>query len=158
MLYTRLFVRKRSVFSTKVVFYRSSTCTVMIYSHSMQSFTPSFSSSPFHRGTLQSVSVTAYCLKSYSLVFVKGCEDGLPRQWAPEECMKLYAFTARVDLITALSVPLRSSFARLCLPDHSDFHRITEWCRGPRRPPLGMAFPINHTTWPTRHRKGNGKA
>lgn len=31
MLYTRLFVRKRSVFSTKVVFYRLSTCIVIIY-------------------------------------------------------------------------------------------------------------------------------
>lgn len=47
MLYTRLFVRKRSMFSIKVVFYRTSTCTVMIYSHLMQSFTPPLSLSLF---------------------------------------------------------------------------------------------------------------
>lgn len=59
--------------------------------------------------------------------------------------MKLYAFTAHVDLITALFHSPQIEFAHLRLPNYSEFHCILTRCRGPRHSPLDMAFPFNST-------------
>ena len=93
--------------------------------------------------TTQSVSVIPIFKVLLLLVFVKRCEEWPAKPAGYRGMYEMYAFTAQVNLITALSIHPRSSLPSFYLTNHSDIHCILVRCRGPRHPPLDTAFPFN---------------
>lgn len=130
MLYTRLFVRKRSVFITKVVFYRLSTFTVDAIIHS---------TSLLHKCTLHSLCLWNPIL-SLTLFSVKGVRYDCPAgelQW--NVWNKSINSLCQLDHCTFCSPQIKFAPLFIFLSSHSDFHCIHVWCRGDQD--------IHHLLW-----------
>jgi len=134
MLYTRLFVRKRSVFSTKVVFFIDRVHVLSWYistwcNHSLHLFS-------LPPRTLHSLCLWIPIVKVLHLflfVCVTGCEDRLPCQWATEECMHLqlmsiwtlhFPFTSRSSRLTFVCLIILTFTASSSDVGDQDIHHL----------------------------------